>query len=116
MAPDRRQDVPRHADTDQAALASDTDDGGDDSSDESFGYEYSDGGLVSEPEEEVMEEAFVHTAIRRPYTNVFCGRARDSVKLGIYGHTRRPFAGPDMLAVQIEERRAELAFLRAVWP
>ena len=63
-----------------------------------------------------MEEAFVHTAIRRPYTNVFCGRARDSVKLGIYGHTRRPFAGPDMLAVQIEERRAELAFLRTVWP
>ena len=35
---------------------------------------------------------------------------------GAYGHTSRPFAGPGMLAVQIEERRAELAFLRAVWP
>ena len=62
-------------------------------------------------EEEVLEEAFVHTAIRRPYTSVFCGRTRDSVP-----HTRRPFAGPDMLAVQIEERHAELAFLRAAWP
>ena len=31
-------------------------------------------------------------------------------------HTRRPYAGPDMLTVQIEERRAELAFLRTVLP
>ena len=45
----QRQDVPRHTDTDQVALASDTDDGGDDSSDESFDYDYSDGGLISEP-------------------------------------------------------------------
>ena len=31
-------------------------------------------------------------------------------------HTRRPYAGPDILAVQIAERRVELAFLRTVWP
>ena len=112
----QRQDVPRHTDTDQVALASDTDDGGDDSSDESFDYDYSDGGLISEPGGGVQEDAFVHTEIRRPYTNVFRNRARDSETLRIYGHTRRPFAGPGALVVQIEERRAELAFLRAAWP
>ena len=112
-----------HEGLDQAALASDTDDGGGDSSDEPFdyGYMYSDGGPVSAPDEEGLEEALVHTAVptaRRPNTNVICGGTRDSVRrlLGRYYHTRRPYAGPDMLAVQIEERRAELAFLRTVRP
>ena len=109
-----------HEGPDQVALASDTDDGGGGSSDESFNYDYSDGGPVSEPEEEGLEEALVvHTAVpavRRPYTKVNCGRTRDSVRLGRYDHTRRPYAGPDMLVVQIEEHRAELAFLRAMWP
>ena len=41
---------------------------------------------------------------------------RGSVRLGRYDHTRRPYAGPDMLAAQIGERRAELAFLRTVCP
>ena len=40
-----------HEDPDQVSLASDTDDGGGDSSEESFDYDYSDGGPVSEPEE-----------------------------------------------------------------
>ena len=108
-----------HEDPDQVALASDTDDGGGDSSDEPFDYDYSDGGPVSGPEKEGLEEALVHTAVpavRRPYTDVICGSARDSARLGRYDHTFRSYAGPGMLAVQIEERRAELAFLRAVWP
>ena len=46
----RRQDVPCHTDWDQAALASDTDDGGDGSSDESFDYDYSDGDPTSDAE------------------------------------------------------------------
>ena len=75
----QRQDVTRHTDTDQVALASDTDDGGDDSSDESFDYDYSDGSLISEPGEDVQEGPFVHTEIRRPYTNAFRNRARDPV-------------------------------------
>ena len=89
-------------------------DGG--SSDESsFDCDYSDGGPVSESEEEGLEAALVHTAVpavRRPYTNVICGSTRGSVALGRYNHARRPYdAGPGMLAVQIEERRrAELAF------
>ena len=61
----------------------------------------------------------VSTAVptaRRLYTNVICVTTRGSVVLGRYNHTRRPYAGPDMLAVQIEERRAELAFLRTMWP
>ena len=125
-----------HEDPDQVALASDTDDRGGGLSDESFEYDYSDGGPVSEsneafgydhsdggpvskPEEEGLGEALMHTTVptvRRPYTNVVCGRARGSLRLGRYDHTRRPYAGPDMLAAQIEERRAELAFLRTVWP
>ena len=58
-----------HEDLDRAALASDTEDGGDDSSDESFDYDYLGGGPVSEPDEEDLEEALVHTAVptaRRP--------------------------------------------------
>ena len=53
----------------------------------------------------------MHTAVlavRRPYTNVICGSTRDSVRLGRYDHTRHPYAGSGILAVQIEERRAEL--------
>ena len=108
-----------HEDPDRAALASDTEDGDGDSSDESFDYDYLDGGTVSEPDEEDLEKALVHTAVptaRRSYTNVVCGTTRDSVRLGTYDHTRRPYAGPGMLAAQIEERRAELVFLRTVWP
>ena len=45
-----------HEDPDRAALASDTEDGGDDSSDESFDYGYLDGGPVSEPDEEDLED------------------------------------------------------------
>ena len=41
-----------HEDPDRAALASDTEDGGDDSSDELFDYDYLDGGPVSELDEE----------------------------------------------------------------
>ena len=86
-------------DTDQVALASDTDDGGGDSPDEPFDYDYSDGGPVSEPEEEGLEEALVHTAVpgpggsspvRTPYTNVICGSARDSVMRPRHARARRP--------------------------
>ena len=55
-------------------------------------------------------------AARRPYMNVVCGAKRDSVRLGRYDHTRRPYVGPDLLAAQIAERRAELVFLRSMWP
>ena len=54
--------------------------------------------------------------VHRPYTNVVCGTMRGSVRLGRYDHTRRPYVGPDMLAAQIAERRAELVFLRSMWP
>ena len=46
-----------HEDPGQVALASGIDDGGDDSPDATFDYDYSDGGPVSEPEEEVLGEA-----------------------------------------------------------
>ena len=80
---------------------------------------YSGGDPASEPEEGGGGETLVHAAaptVRRPYLNVICGATRDSVRLGRYDHARRPYAGPGMLAAQIEERRAELAFLRTVWP
>ena len=54
--------------------------------------------------------------VRRPYLSVICGATRDSVRLGRYDVARRPYAGPDMPAAHIEERRAELAFLRTAWP
>ena len=47
---------------------------------------------------------------------LICGGSRDFVRLGRYDHTRRPYAGPGTLAAQIEERCAELAFLRTMWP
>ena len=58
--------------------------------------------------------AAVPTA-RRPYMNVVCGAKRDSVRLGRYDHTRRPYVGPGMLAAQIEERRAELVFSHSMY-
>ena len=48
--------------------------------------------------------------------SVICGETRDSVRLERYDHARRSYAGPGMLAAQIAGRRAELAFLRTVWP
>ena len=56
-----------------------------------IGYDYSDGGPVSEPEEEGLEEALVNTVVptvRHPHTNAICGRTRGSVRLGRYDHTR----------------------------
>ena len=55
-------------------------------------------------------------AARRPCVGVVCSAKRDSVRLGTYGYTRRPYVGPDMLVAQIVGRRAELAFLRSTWP
>ena len=55
-------------------------------------------------------------AVRRPCLGVVCSAKRDSVRLGAYGYTRRPYVGPDMLVAQIVGRRAELAFLRSTWP
>ena len=52
----------------------------------------------------------------RPYMSVVCSARRDSVRLGTYDYTRRPYVGPDTLAAQIVGRRAELAFLRSTWP
>ena len=73
--------------------AADTEDGGGDSSDESFDCDYSDDGPVSELDEEGLEEALVRTAVptaRRPYTNVICvTTTRDSVTLGRYTHAAR---------------------------
>ena len=113
----QRQAALRHASTDQIAKAPDTEDGGGDSSDESFDYDSSGGGFTSDQEEGVVEEAPLYTEMHRPYTNAFRGRSNvhDSETLRAYSHTRRPFEGPDTLVVQIEERRAELAFLRVSW-
>ena len=55
-------------------------------------------------------------AAPRPYVNVVCGARRDSVRIGRYHYTQCPYRGMGMLAVQIAERRAELAFLRSTWP
>jgi len=52
----------------------------------------------------------------RPCMSVVCSARRDSVRLGTYGYTRRPYVGPGMLVAQIAGRRAELAFLRSTWP
>ena len=38
------------------------------------------------------------------------------MRIGRYRHTHRPYVGLDMLAAQIAERRAKLAFLRSTWP
>ena len=58
----------------------------------------------------------VAPAAHRPYVNVVCGARRDSVRLGRYHYTHRPYVGIGMLEAQISERRAELAFLRSTWP
>ena len=55
-------------------------------------------------------------AAPRPYVNVVCGTRRDPVRIGRYHYTHRPYVGMGMLAAQIAERRAELAFLRSTWP
>jgi len=49
-------------------------------------------------------------AAPRPYLNVVCGARRDSVRIGRYHYTHRPYVGMDMLVAQIAERRAELVF------
>ena len=55
----------QHEDPDDqvATAAPDTDVGGGDSSGESFDYDDSDGGPVSEPDEGGLEEALVHMAV-----------------------------------------------------
>ena len=54
--------------------------------------------------------------LARTRTWFVCGARRDSVRIGRYHYTHRPYVGMDMLAAQIAERRAELAFLRSTWP
>ena len=48
--------------------------------------------------------------------NVVCDAPRDSVRIGRYHCTHRPYVGIDVLVAQVSERRAELAFLRSTWP
>ena len=55
-------------------------------------------------------------AASRPYVNVVCDAPRDSVRIGKYHYTHRPYVGIDVLIAQVSERRAELAFLRSTWP
>ena len=105
----QRRAVPHHAGTDQIAQAPDTEDGGGDSSNESFDYDYADGGrIISDQEEGLVEDALMHTEMHHPYTNAFRDRNNIYVRLRetlrAYGHTRRPLEGLGTLAVVPQQR------------